>query len=916
MKRFLIIAFIAICGMTAKGQTPCDNMLFPTIDSLRSYINVYIRNSAVTAFTNLRLNTAMVGVTQWLECIQSTGGGGGTDNANVGTGYRILNQLTQELKTLAAGHGITIDSALSNRLRITVDTASLSKTVLIEGPGMDLTYTPPAIAGGYDTITFSSSGGSGEADSLLDQILSNPNGGSLTTDRKINVGGSSSLFLNGNNSSNGYPVVIYDDTLQVLHTQSQAKIYNLFRRLDKDETGGDFVFGVNESRFDNSTTSLINSVWRFGVNMGPGGNLYVEGKPALGIAFEEGWDQDGDGLNPWQEMHLVSITAAGVERRMLSFTAPESGGIDAFFTSSNLYGKRPTGLSTWFTMAPSDFRYYGEDPYWELSDTTNTNHRITLKVNSDGSANMGVFSDLAITTLTPGSELIVDMDLAADNANFAGYVTVTGAGGGPSTGLRVTSNDATYSNVSLESNAGTAQILKHAAAGGGNVQFYNNGTGSNFYFGNDNGPIMTVGPTLNVVMHGTVKIEGGSPGAGKVLTSDADGDASWQTPSGGGSLTFDMSLAESGGSVTLDNDEASPGNSEYYGTNGSGVKGYYALPSGTISGLTTAYLPKATSASTIGDSRLADDGTNVTATTNNFSLANSGNNWLTAAVDANTGSYTFNGATGATKLGLNLDIRHTDDLVNLTLVNATATTDVFFSGMRNAYFSPTGIFSVATEIHSTGGAGSFVFDDQVTSGKFTSIERNTGSIRITGLRESSGATTTPWTLHADAPNNSWDMAGTGIITTANLQKYASDLSGSYDARTLVDKGYVDGLITTATSGTHTPTLTSVTNVNGTPTATQGQYIRVGNSVTFSVTVTLSATATGLVELGISLPVASDFSADYNAVGNAVATVVSSVAIAGQVLGDVTNNRLSLVYSAPDTEARTFTVHVTYKIVAP
>jgi len=50
----------------------------------------------------------------------------------------------------------------------------------------------------------------------------------------------------------------------------------------------------------------------------------------------------------------------------------------------------------------------------------------------------------------------------------------------------------------------------------------------------------------------------------------------------GGSVSyaFAMSLAESAGTVTLDNDEASPGNSKYYGTNGSGTKGWYDLPSG------------------------------------------------------------------------------------------------------------------------------------------------------------------------------------------------------------------------------------------------------------------------------------------------------------------------------------------------
>ena len=36
----------------------------------------------------------------------------------------------------------------------------------------------------------------------------------------------------------------------------------------------------------------------------------------------------------------------------------------------------------------------------------------------------------------------------------------------------------------------------------------------------------------------TVKIEGGSPGADKVLTSDASGNATWEDASGGGGLSW------------------------------------------------------------------------------------------------------------------------------------------------------------------------------------------------------------------------------------------------------------------------------------------------------------------------------------------------------------------------------------------
>lgn len=49
---------------------------------------------------------------------------------------------------------------------------------------------------------------------------------------------------------------------------------------------------------------------------------------------------------------------------------------------------------------------------------------------------------------------------------------------------------------------------------------------------------------------------------------------------GGGVLTFDDSLNLSGTSVTLDNDVDTPGNDYYYGTDATGTKGWYTLPTG------------------------------------------------------------------------------------------------------------------------------------------------------------------------------------------------------------------------------------------------------------------------------------------------------------------------------------------------
>lgn len=51
-----------------------------------------------------------------------------------------------------------------------------------------------------------------------------------------------------------------------------------------------------------------------------------------------------------------------------------------------------------------------------------------------------------------------------------------------------------------------------------------------------------------------------------------------QYPSAGVQLTFTNSLVNNSGSISLVNDSVSPGNSEYYGTNSSGIKGFFPLP--------------------------------------------------------------------------------------------------------------------------------------------------------------------------------------------------------------------------------------------------------------------------------------------------------------------------------------------------
>jgi len=123
-----------------------------------------------------------------------------------------------------------------------------------------------------------------------------------------------------------------------------------------------------------------------------------------------------------------------------------------------------------------------------------------------GSGNVG------IGTTSPGAKLEV-----------AGQVKITG--GSPAAGKVLTSNSAGLASwqalTGLPSGI-SGQTLRHDGTNWvANSVIFNSGA---------NVGIGTTSPAAKLELNGQVKITGGSPGTGKVLTSDATGLASWQTP--------------------------------------------------------------------------------------------------------------------------------------------------------------------------------------------------------------------------------------------------------------------------------------------------------------------------------------------------------------------------------------------------
>ncbi len=146
--------------------------------------------------------------------------------------------------------------------------------------------------------------------------------------------------------------------------------------------------------------------------------------------------------------------------------------------------------------------------------------------------------------------------------------------------------------------------------------------------GTNNATRVTITAAGNTELTGQIKIAGGAPGLGKVLTSDATGLATWQTPVAGpqgiqGPIGLTGATGPQG-PIGLTGPQGPQGPAGADGTNGTNGNDGATGPQGptgpigpqgsagfvNING-TTNYIPKFTGTTTAGNSQIFDDGTNI-----------------------------------------------------------------------------------------------------------------------------------------------------------------------------------------------------------------------------------------------------------------------------------------------------------------
>ena len=114
------------------------------------------------------------------------------------------------------------------------------------------------------------------------------------------------------------------------------------------------------------------------------------------------------------------------------------------------------------------------------------------------------------------------------------------------------------------------------------------------------------------------------------------------------------------------------------------------------------------------------------------------------------------------------------------------------------------------------------------------------------------------------------------------------------------------------SGTYTPTLTNVTNIDTTA-AFVCQYMRVGNVVTVSGSFNANPTATGDTEFQMSLPITSNFSSQSN-LGGVAQSTDSDNDNSVSIYGSVANDRAIFRWSTNRTLIAGYSFTFTYRVI--
>lgn len=274
---------------------------------------------------------------------------------------------------------------------------------------------------------------------------------------------------------------------------------------------------------------------------GPGSKMFYFPKKG---AFRSGtvntnfWDEDSLGIYSFSSGFDTKATGSGATAMGVATSAQGQGGaaIGQYAEAKGNEGAVAIGNSTIAQAQSSVALGMYNDPMASSNPNASVPTDPILLV-GNGSSNLNRSN--ALTILKNGN-IGLGENAPAEKLVVNGQVRITG--GTPGAGKVLTSDAAgTASWQFIPSTLFGATTLDSAydygGPGLGRVIQATHGAvyinGPDGLHVNDSVGIGTTSPAARLDVAGTVKISGGNPGLGKVLTSDANGLASWQTVSGG-----------------------------------------------------------------------------------------------------------------------------------------------------------------------------------------------------------------------------------------------------------------------------------------------------------------------------------------------------------------------------------------------
>lgn len=203
------------------------------------------------------------------------------------------------------------------------------------------------------------------------------------------------------------------------------------------------------------------------------------------------------------------------------------------------------------------------------------------------------------------------------------------------------------------------------------------------------------------------------------------------------------------------------------------------------------------------------------------------------------------------------------------------------------------------DITVSGGGGIWTIDDntivnsKIASGAVTTIKINNGAVTNPKI------TNCDWSKLLNVPIFAGSAAGlvpTSVGGTANFLRE----DGTWAAPSGTDNA----------SGTYTPTLTNVSNVSSSAISIS-QYMRVGNTVTVSGSITMTPLAAGNTVMRFNPPIASNFTNSVQVAGTIISWTGTQV---GTLISDSTNNAIGVEINNTNATAYTYYWHCTYQII--